>query len=453
MNPKSRHAIRTPTQLCVFRKPVTVSETFMRTARYAENPKKYLEKTSDSLVSSRQGALSSPLLENSMVDMDLYGSGTCKDRFEKTIAHKLGKSHGLFFLTGTQAQLSALKTHATQQQRSLIGWHPTSHLETSEQESYKYLYNLNRVLVGTNRNRLASMEEINDIVSRPVDQRPAAILLEIPNRTLGCATYSFSELEKISSMCRTAGVALHCDGARIWEIEAFYNATSGKSFDDIGALFDSVYVSLYKGLGGITGAMVLHNDKAFIEELKIWQHRAGGRPFTLAYEIADCERGYHEMVNTFSRKREKMIRVVREISRATATQHNSHGERIVRFVPEVPTCCQVLTYFDGFNEHELLAARDRVEQQLNVRIFERLRSSFDIIDTDSEATKTRLLQHQLDLPKQAAVPIGKEYIEWRIGSVTEQIADDVFVETYVAFCNALKGLVKCRPGDSTIDSL
>jgi hypothetical protein len=140
------------------------------------------------------------------------------------------------------------------------------------------------------------------------------------------------------------------------------------------------------------------------------------------------------MANTFSRKREKMIRVVREITRATATQRNSNGDRIVRFVPKVPTCCQVLTYFDGFDEQELMRARDKVEQQLNVRIFERLRPPFDIIDTDSEKTETRLLQHQPD----DAVPRGKEYVEWRIGSVTEQVADEVFVEAYVTFCHVLK---------------
>ncbi|KAF2642955.1 hypothetical protein P280DRAFT_538803 [Massarina eburnea CBS 473.64] len=268
--------------------------------------------------------------------------------------------------------------------------------------------------------------------------RPGVILLEIPNRTLGCATYTFPQLQEISTICRSAGVALHCDGARLWEIEPFYNATYGKSFADIGALFDSICLSFNKGLGGIAEAMVLHNDESFIEELKIWQQRAGGRPFTMAYEVINCERGFLEMVDTFSRKREKMIRVVKKITDATAMQVNSDGEKIVRFVPVVPTCCQVLTYFDGFDESVLFAARDKVEQELCVRIFERLRPPLDMMeDTNSTETETRLLHHPLGLPTKDAVPRGKKYIEWRIGSVTEKIADEVFVQAYVAFCNAL----------------
>jgi hypothetical protein len=430
-----------PIQLCVFREPASAAETFMRTARYAENPNVYLEKTSDKLAFTTRGNMSSPMPEGSTVDMDLYGSGSCKARFEQTIARKLEKLHGTFFLTGTQAQLAALKTHVIRQGRNLTGWHPSSHLETSEQKAYKYLYNLNRVLIGDDASRLATMDEIRSVVSRPVDQRPGVVLLEIPNRALGCATYTFPQLQEISKICRSAGVALHCDGARLWEIEPFYNATNGRSFADIGALFDSLYVSFYKGLGGITGAMILHNDPSFVEELRVWQQRAGGRPFTLAYEVTDCERGFYEMVDTFSRKREKMIRVVRKISHATATLVNSDGEQIVRFVPKLPTCCQVLTYFDGFDGPVLLAARDQVERQLNVRIFERLRPPLDaMIKRYSTETGTGLLRHPLSLQSHDAVPRGKEYVEWRIGSVTEQIADEVFVQAYVAFCNALKGL-------------
>jgi hypothetical protein len=189
--------------------------------------------------------------------------------------------------------------------------------------------------------------------------------------------------------------------------------------------------------------MVLHSDESFIEELKIWQQRAGGRPFTIAYEVIDCERGPHEMVDTFSRKREKMIRVVD----VTATQVNPDGEKIVRFVPVVPTCSQVLTHFDGYNESALFAARVKVEQELcDIRIFERLRPPLDMIEnTNSTETETRLLHHPLGLSRKIAVPRGENYIEWRIGSVTEKIADEVFVQAYVAICNALT----CLPSTDT----
>ena len=52
--------------------------------------------------------------------------------------------------------------------------------------------------------------------------------------------------------CRERGVPLHLDGARIWESAPHL----GHSVAEIAALADSVYVSFYKGLGGLAGAAV-----------------------------------------------------------------------------------------------------------------------------------------------------------------------------------------------------
>lgn len=46
-----------------------------------------------------------------------------------------------------------------------------------------------------------------------------------------------------------AGVAKHVDGARLWEAQPYY----GRPHAEIAALFDTVYVSLYKGLEGMAG--------------------------------------------------------------------------------------------------------------------------------------------------------------------------------------------------------
>jgi threonine aldolase len=61
------------------------------------------------------------------------------------------------------------------------------------------------------------------------------------------------------------------DGARVWSCRPFYL----KEFHEIGALFDSVYVSFYKDLGGLCGAMLL-GSKSFIKEARLWQRRHGG---------------------------------------------------------------------------------------------------------------------------------------------------------------------------------
>ncbi len=55
----------------------------------------------------------------------------------------------------------------------------------------------------------------------------------------------------ITDWARERGTALHLDGARLWDVHApFYR----RPYAEIAGLFDSAYVSFYKGLGGIAGA-------------------------------------------------------------------------------------------------------------------------------------------------------------------------------------------------------
>jgi threonine aldolase len=73
------------------------------------------------------------------------------------------------------------------------------------------------------------------------------------------------------------------DGARLWESRAFY----GRSYAEIAAGFASVYVSVYKGLGGVSGA-VLAGDKPFIAEARLWRRRMGGTLYHQSPMIASA---------------------------------------------------------------------------------------------------------------------------------------------------------------------
>ena len=70
------------------------------------------------------------------------------------------------------------------------------------------------------------------------------------------------------------GVPFHADGARLWESQPFLD----HSFPEITALFDSVYVSFYKGLRAMAGAAVAC-DEDVAAELRAWRQRMGGTLF------------------------------------------------------------------------------------------------------------------------------------------------------------------------------
>jgi threonine aldolase len=70
---------------------------------------------------------------------------------------------------------------------------------------------------------------------------------------------------------RSRGAAVHLDGARLWESTPFY----GKTPAEVAALFDTVYVSFYKGLGGLAGSC-LAGPEDVIDEARAWRKRHGG---------------------------------------------------------------------------------------------------------------------------------------------------------------------------------
>ena len=421
-----------PTQLCMFMSPMTTLEMISRTADYGKDPKAYLEGVlgADAL-EKRRDLLSIP----EKVDRDIYGGGEHKAHFERHIAKLLGKEYGLFFITGIQAQLAAVKVHCDRAGHNRAAWHISSHLESAEERAFEALYGLERILLGSEGWELPSVEDIKEVVSLPPDRRPAVILVELPNRVLGCKTYTFAELEEISSACKENDVKFHCDGARLWEIEPWYQKTAGKTFADVSRLFDTVYVSFYKGLRGATGAILICGDEMFVKEAKMWQRRAGGNAFTLMYEVIDCERGYNENIGTFERKWAKMDDIVTQITAATKKFKTPEGGKIVNFMPEKSTCCQIRTVFGGHTTDELAAARDRVQDRMNVRVFERVWPKKSL-DEKAKAERDGNKATNGDSPE-GSVDNRRNIIEWMIVSMTEKIETKVFVDAYVALCEEL----------------
>jgi threonine aldolase len=68
-----------------------------------------------------------------------------------------------------------------------------------------------------------------------------------------------------------AGVALHCDGARIWNA----SIATGVDLATYGALFDTMSVCLSKGLGAPVGSVILA-PAALADEARVLRRRLGG---------------------------------------------------------------------------------------------------------------------------------------------------------------------------------
>jgi threonine aldolase len=198
------------------------------------------------------------------------------EQVERRIAELLGKPRALFFPSGTMAQQVALRIHAERTGRRAFTAHPTNHLDLWEQRGYAVVHGLGFQPAGR-QDRMLTRADLDD-VKEPV----AALLIELPQREIGGFLPGWDELTAQVGWARDRGAAVHLDGARLWESQPFYD----RPHAEIAALFDTVYVSLYKGLEGVRGA-VLAGDEATIDHAGVWRHRLGGAipdawPFALA---------------------------------------------------------------------------------------------------------------------------------------------------------------------------
>jgi threonine aldolase len=176
----------------------------------------------------------------------------------------------VFMPSGTMIQQTALRIHADRRAARVVAFHPTCHLELHEDKAYQRLHGLVGLTVGdaTQLMTLADLERIHEPL--------AALLIELPQREIGGQLPAWDDLVAQTQWARERGAAVHMDGARLWECGPYY----GRPLSEIAALFDTVYVSFYKGLGGTAGGMLL-GEKELIDEAREWRHRHGGTIYNL----------------------------------------------------------------------------------------------------------------------------------------------------------------------------
>jgi threonine aldolase len=204
------------------------------------------------------------------VAVDRYGHGGVVAELEEETARVLGKPAAVFLPSGTMAQQATLRVHADRRGRAVFVSHPACHLEWGEGRAYERLHHLSWRPAGDIRLPLTAAQ------LEAVAEAPAALLLELPQRTLGGDLPDWDDLLAQVEWARGRGAAVHLDGARLWECGPHY----GRSPAEIAALFDTVYVSFYKGLGALSGCC-LAGSSADVAEVREWRLRHGGTLFSL----------------------------------------------------------------------------------------------------------------------------------------------------------------------------
>lgn len=359
---------------------------------------------------------------------DIYGQNEGLQCFEADVAKALGKEAAAFFATGTLAQRVALHVHVRQldESKSRVILHPTSHLvqanplldgeaqaKRARTEASEWLSAFDVAFAGEFTRPLSLAD-----ISGPSGSGVATgdiIVVELPQRMNGGRAMPWADLVKLAAVARGTGARLHMDGARLWEVQPFYE----RPLQDICALFDSVYVSFYKGLGAMNGA-VLCGDHAFVHEAKTWRKRLGGQSWTFAPQWLDAQIQFETLVKgasslpTFAARFAKLREVVQALSEDSLVRH------LVRFEPPIPEATLVHGYLRG-SVDGLEAAHSRVQKETGLRLWSKLRGH-GYRSPSASTTEPHSEEH---------------YFEWNMGPANASLLTEDFLRGWVALAKEL----------------
>jgi threonine aldolase len=111
----------------------------------------------------------------------------------------------------------------------------------------------------------------------------AAIAVENSHNRGGGLVQPLDELQKLWNWSRGAGVAVHLDGARLWNAAS----ASGVSLETYGRLADTASVCFSKGLGTPIGSVLLASAER-IATARLWRKRLGGGMRQVGVLAAAC---------------------------------------------------------------------------------------------------------------------------------------------------------------------
>lgn len=209
-------------------------------------------------------------MQNCQVGDDVFGEDPSVNELENKVASLFGMEAALFCPSGTMTNQIAIKVH-TQPGDEVI-CDENSHIYQYEGGGIAFNAGCSVKLLQGDRGLINATQVKNAIQPDDV-HRPISSLVSLENTSNrgGGSCYDFNDIIEIRNVCDQKGLALHLDGARIW------NAMVAKKETPLqyGQTFDSISVCLSKSLGCPVGS-VLAGKKEFIKKARRIRKVFGG---------------------------------------------------------------------------------------------------------------------------------------------------------------------------------
>ena len=201
---------------------------------------------------------------------DVYGDDPTVNSLEERVAAMFGHEAGLFAPTGSLANQLAIRTLVKPGEEILV--ETRGHIVRAELGAAAAFSGIT-TRTWPSVDGLLKAEDPLAIAHEnagPYLVSTKAIAVENTHNFGGGTVQPIEEIAKLSSAAHARGIAMHLDGARIWNA----HVASGVSFTEYGNYFDTISVCLSKGLGAPIGSVML-STKVRVAEARIWRKRYG----------------------------------------------------------------------------------------------------------------------------------------------------------------------------------
>jgi threonine aldolase len=201
---------------------------------------------------------------------DVYGDDPTVNSLEERVAALFGKDAGVFTPTGSLANQLAIRMLVAPGEELLA--ESNSHIVRAELGAAAVFSGIT-TRTWPAKNGLLIAKDALDLArpnSGPYLVSTTAIAVENTHNFGGGTIQPLTEIKALRKGANDLGMALHLDGARIWNA----HVASGVALDEYGKYFDTISVCLSKGLGAPIGSVMLA-DKERVAKARIWRKRYG----------------------------------------------------------------------------------------------------------------------------------------------------------------------------------
>jgi threonine aldolase len=244
------------------------------------------------------------------------------------VADLLGKEAAVFMPSGTMCNVAATLVHCAPGDEILA--HETAHMIAREGGAHAALGGFQIMPLQGAGGRFSSDTLRAALHPRTRYQAPQTLVSAEQTANIGGGTiWTKAALDEIVAIARSAGLATHMDGARL------FNATvaTGVPARDMAAGWDSAWIDFSKGLGAPIGG-ALAGTRAFIDAVWRWKQRLGGSMRQAGICAAACVYALDHHVNRLADDHANARALARGLSQIAGIEVQQPETNLVFFVPD-----------------------------------------------------------------------------------------------------------------------